>query len=347
MNRLFFPTLCGKKEDLLFILLPPFVVLMVVLFLPSSILEASEMPPWVWLLLVVGVDVSHVYSTLYRTYFKSTAIEKYGKVLYFLPVIGFVGAVFIYSFGERWFWTCLAYLAVFHFVRQQYGFMKRYARFDQSSHIVQRLESLIIYAGTLYPIAYWHLIPDRKFNWFIEEDFYSWNGTTQIKIFFLILYVIIIAIWFFLIARELKQGKLNLSKHLIILGTYLSWYFGIVYFNSDIAFTALNVVSHGIPYMALIYFSEKNNEATSSESLFSKWKQWSWALFLISLLAFAFIEEALWDGLHWRDHEAIFSWIYFLPIIRATEWQSFVVPLLALPQITHYLIDGVIWRKGK
>jgi hypothetical protein len=347
MSKLFFPTLCGKKEDIVFILLPPFLVLAIIAALPSSMIESTELSPWVWLLLVVGIDVSHVYSTLYRTYFKSAAIEKYGRVLYFLPVIGFVGAVLIYSFGARWFWTSLAYLAVFHFVRQQYGFMKRYARFDSSSSLVQRLESVIIYAGTLYPIVFWHLTPDRKFNWFIEEDFYSWSGTAEIKLFFLVLYLLIIALWIILMIREYLFGAFNLPKHLIIAGTYLSWYFGIVYYNSDLAFTALNVVSHGIPYMALIYFSEKKSNTDANENLLLKWKHWGWVIFLASLLGFAFIEEALWDGLHWRDHRAIFSWIYFLPAIRTTEWQSFVVPLLALPQITHYLIDGVIWRKGK
>lgn len=347
MNKLIFPTLCGKKEDLIFILLPPFVVLAVIMALPTHIIEASELSPWVWLLLVVGIDVSHVYSTLYRTYFKPTAVKKFGKVLYFLPVVGFVGAVLVYSIGPKWFWTCIAYLAVFHFVRQQYGFMKRYARFDNSSRLVRRLESVIIYAGTLYPIAFWHLTPDRKFNWFIEEDFYSWNGTAEIKLLFLVVYLLIIAVWITLMIREYIIGSFNLPKHIIIAGTYLSWYFGIVYFNSDIAFTALNIVSHGIPYMALIYFSEKNSSSVHAENLILRWKNWAWVLFIVSLFAFAFFEEALWDGLHWRDHETIFSWFYFLPIIRMTELQSVVIPLLALPQITHYLIDGVIWRKQK
>jgi hypothetical protein len=49
----------------------------------------------------------------------------------------------------------------------------------------------------------------------------------------------------------LKTSYFNIPKNLIIIGTLSSWFFGIVYFNNDLVFTLLNVVSHGIPYMAL------------------------------------------------------------------------------------------------
>jgi hypothetical protein len=53
--------------------------------------------------------------------------------------------------------------------------------------------------------------------------------------------------------KSIQQLVCNLPRNLVIAGTFLSWYVGIVHFNSDLAFTAINVMSHGIPYMALVW----------------------------------------------------------------------------------------------
>jgi hypothetical protein len=78
-----------------------------------------------------------------------------------------------------------------------------------------------------------------------------------------VLYFIVIGIWLLKTVVYLKFKEFNIPKNAVIVGTFLSWYFGIVYFNNDLIFTLLNVISHGIPYIALIYFKEikqKSNE---------------------------------------------------------------------------------------
>jgi hypothetical protein len=39
----------------------------------------------------------------------------------------------LYQFGSLTFWSVLALVAVFHFIRQQYGFMRIYARFEPNN----------------------------------------------------------------------------------------------------------------------------------------------------------------------------------------------------------------------
>jgi hypothetical protein len=43
-----------------------------------------------------------------------------------VPLLGFAIGVALYSEGELVFWRALAYLAVFHFIRQQYGWVALY-----------------------------------------------------------------------------------------------------------------------------------------------------------------------------------------------------------------------------
>ena len=63
----------------------------------------------------------------------------------------------------------MALVAVFHFIRQQYGFMRIYSRFEPKG-FGKKLDGLIIYSATIYPMIFWFFTP-RKFTWFVENEF--------------------------------------------------------------------------------------------------------------------------------------------------------------------------------
>jgi len=339
------PWLHGPVFDALFITLPGFLALFITLLLPVEYRTTDEMPIMAWLVLILLIDVAHVYSTLFQTYWNKDSFAE-RKVLYLVvPVVCYVVGVLLYSFDSLVFWRCLAYLAVFHFVRQQYGFMRLYSRFEVRGTISRKIDAVAIYAGTLYPIIFWHCTPGRNFNWFIEGDFVS-LPYEQMLFYTSVLYWLIIAAYIIKEAREaIYSGKFNLPKNLIIVGTFLSWYFGIVYFNGDMAFTLLNVVAHGIPYMALIWLTRERREKTKSSLVRPVSFLFNIIIFLGATFLFAYIEEGLWDGMIWREHKQLFSAFNILPVIRNREMLALLVPLLSLPQATHYVLDGFIWRK--
>jgi hypothetical protein len=141
----------------------------------------------------------------------------------------------------------------------------------------------------------------------------------------------------------------NLPKTGIIIGTLTSWYFGIVYFNGDLAFTLLNVVAHGIPYMALVWIyhrkqAGKTGKTPSPEFWRKAVASFGLPIFLGTLLVLAYLEEGLWDALIWGEHRALFTFFLFLPPLSTHSLLAFIVPLLALPQATHYILDGFIWK---
>ncbi|RYF92067.1 MAG: hypothetical protein EOO02_25250 [Chitinophagaceae bacterium] len=206
-----------------------------------------------WVLLVLLIDVAHVYSTLYRTYFDPVSYKERKALLLAIPFVGFIVGMLIYSISPLMFWRILAYVAVFHFIRQQYGFLRIYSRREKQSESSRLIDSVTIYSATIYPIIYWHLSGPKNFNWFVEGDFIyadlPWLRSILGVVFFAILVLYLIKEIFVIT----KTRHFNIPKNLVVLGTSLSWYFGIVYYNGDLTFTLLNVVSHGIPYMALIW----------------------------------------------------------------------------------------------
>lgn len=346
------PWIHSATLDGAFILAPAFVVTALVLAFPGVFGRDSEIPLWVWALLIVGIDVSHVYSTLFRTYFDSDEFRARRTLYTLVPLLGWTFGVLLYSTDAMVFWRVLAYLAVFHFVRQQYGFLMLYARRERDTSRVERwLDKAAIYLATLYPLVYWHTHLPRNFAWYLDGDFVRIPWLALDRALFCGYVLVLVAYAGKELRRGLARGEWNLPKNLILFGTAMSWYVGIVVCNGDLAFTVTNVVSHGVPYMALVWVYARRraqaNPGTLRVPLFTsrlRMPLLGVAGFLGVLLVLAYIEEGFWDGLVWRDHTVLFAWFARLPQLADHATLAWVVPLLALPQVTHYVLDGFIWR---
>ncbi|MBN8688728.1 MAG: hypothetical protein J0M10_17040 [Chitinophagales bacterium] len=338
----------GKPAvDIVFILLPPFACLFVIALFPQLFQNDKGMPDAAWVVLILLIDVAHVYSTLYRTYFDPQVYRKQKSLLLAIPFISFVSGVLLYSVSVLWFWRILAYVAIFHFIRQQYGFMRVYSRKEDNRGWMAKTDKLTIYYATLYPILYWHLSGPRNFNWFIEQDLMYFQSHLLLTLLTWLYYAVLLLY----IGRELlsfiRFRVINWPRSLTITGTVISWYAGIVYFNGDMAFTLLNVVSHGIPYMALIWLFGKKTYTQAGKG--SRFLQMLFSfrgliVFIGLLFLFAFIEEGLWDWAVWQEHARVFNMSWLGEVSISPKALSFIVPLLALPQITHYILDGFIWK---
>jgi hypothetical protein len=340
------PWLYGPWQDTLFILLPAFAVTALVLVWPRVFQTTEAVSPAAWLLLVVFVDVAHVYSSLYRTYFDPEEFRRYKRPLLLIPVIGWAAGIAVYAVDGLWFWRILAYLAVYHFVRQQYGFLRLYARHENAasdSRWPRLIDGFAIYMATLYPLVHWHCHPGKPFQWFVEGDFLGLPYPILERIaqglwaLSLVLYL----------AKEIRtlwvHRRFNLPRNAVVLGTVLSWYVGIVLAQGDLAFTVTNVVSHGIPYMALVWmFGRKKTLAAPRKGWI--FKPAALPLFVGLLLLLGYVEEGLWDGWVSREHGMIFPWTEGWTQVRQHWLLAVVVPLLTVPQLTHYLIDGFIWK---
>src|SRR5689334_5214257 len=84
----------------------------------------DDSPDWIWIPFVLLIDVAHVYATAFRVYFDIDELKRRPLLYSVVPLVGFAASVMLYSQGELFFWRALAYLAVFHFIRQQYGWVR-------------------------------------------------------------------------------------------------------------------------------------------------------------------------------------------------------------------------------
>jgi hypothetical protein len=298
---------------------------------------SADTPPWAFLVFVVFIDVAHVWSTLFRVYLDPEELRRRSLLYAVAPLVAYGLGVAAHAHSAELFWRALAYVAAWHFIRQQVGWMVLYGRRAGSSERELHFDRAAIYAATLGPVIWWHAHLPRAFWWFREGDFIAglpaWVGDVALG-----LHAVVLVAW---VLQALVLRRFHAGKTLLLFATWLSWFGGIVLAQSDLTFTVMNVALHGVPYLVLLHRYAKGRAAQGG------YGRWALVLragvpgFLSVLFALAYFEEFLWDSLVWHEHPALFG---------AGGWElegavlALVVPLLSLPQTTHYVLDGFIWK---
>lgn len=289
----------------------------------------GPLSPLLWLAFVVLFDVGHVWATVWRVYLDPDERRLRPATYLGLPAAVYLVGVVVHAISGPLFWRLLAYAAVFHFIRQQQGWVTiARRRAGEADGFDRALDVAVVWAVTLYPVVWWHTHLPRAFSWFVEGDFLALPVVVDLPA--RVVAFAVVALW---AARQTHLAALGTppsrAKILVVATTAACWSGGIVLTNGDFAFTVTNVVIHAVPYFVLVRRVAPRAAAAPL------------ALFLAVPLAFSFAEEVLWDRFVWEDHAALFgAWGGRV----GDAALSLLVPLLALPQAVHYALDGIIWR---
>jgi len=331
--------LVSPAFDLGLLIGPSLVAVAAALAMPAG----APAPAWVYAALVIGLDVAHVYASLYRTYLDPDELRRRPRLYWGAPLAALVGCGALCAVSQPLFWTVMAYLAVYHFARQQVGFLSLFRLREGLStrSRAARVERALVYGLTLWPVLWWHANLPRQFAWFMEGDFV----TLAVGPLVAPAGAVVAALGIAHLIGRLRSRRWAPGRDLWVLTTGLVWSSGVVWTDSDLAFTATNVVAHGLPYLALVawvsgrrWAGEGREQGPRSPRWYSPRAAW---LYLAPLLLLAFVEEGLWDRLVWHDNPWLFG------ESSPPAWlAALAVPLLATPQVTHYLLDGYIWKLG-
>ena len=309
--------------------------------------HGDNTPEWSWIAAILLVDVAHVWSTAFVVYLDPAEWRRRPFVYAGVPIACLVGGICLYACGEGVFWRAIAYLAVFHFIRQQYGWVMLYrARNGERDRVGRWLDGATIYMCALYPLIWWHASLPRGFSWMIDGDFIT--GLPQAVV--PTAYVVYVALLVIYAARGVMQlvrrQPVSWGKHLVVGATAACWYNGIIAHNTDYAFMVSNVFTHGVPYMVLVFMYARNaaREPISSDGASAQLLKGralrAAVIFLATIWVIAYFEEMLWDRTLWHDR----SWLFGAGRDASTI-AIVIAPLLAVPQLTHYILDAFLWKR--
>lgn len=337
--------LVSSRFDLLWFILPNWISVVLAVIL-HHFLGNAVIPFWFWFVFVLCIDVGHVYSTLFRVYFVPEERKNFSQLIWLIPVLVWIGGALLYSTQSSLFWTVLAYIAVFHFIRQQYGFFVIYQ--NEHNPTWNKFAKGLLYLSMLHPVVYWHSHPERVFRWFVQDDFIftdlslisaalGWTLCLGLLIY------LVRTLFTIVIEKRFDQWR----PLTLLFGTALSWHIGIVAINSDIVFTVTNVLAHGIPYYGLVLaYSVQRQLTQGNEKSSPSWIRYFLALGFICLccIGLAYLEEGLWHSLHWRSYMDSFVGFQNMSQVENPALVTLIISLLAVPQATHYVLDGFIWK---
>lgn len=331
----------SRWPDFFLILLPPFVGTGLILLFHDFF--NSPTPFAFGLFLTLGLSIGHQFSMGFRTYFDFDELKQRPLLYTSVPLLSFLLAFSVYSFGELTYWRVMSYIAIIHFIRQQYGFMAIFRR--KSLGIKDRfafMDTAFIYVSMLYPLLFEHINAPRAYSWAdFDVIIPMYIGSSEKFIFPLYLLA-----GFLYLSKEvylyLSTRHFNFEKNMVIWGTALSWYVGLVATNADFSFFFATQIMHSIPYIALIWMYE-NKKTKGSKFLFSKR---GIPFYISAILALAYVETGLWSSYSGDDLLPFFEVFKGFGKLDPSllRW---LIPMITVPQLTHYFLDAFIWRLKK
>lgn len=313
--------------------------------------------PLTWhILIVVSVDVAHVYSTIYRTVLDSEATRLNGRLYFIAGPCLFLVTLFVNLFVGTWLgWSLLAYYAMFHFAKQPFGLICIYkARYNERNSFDHSLDYWTCMAAAGIPTLLWHAGEFQSFEaWFGAKDVQLFQLPTILARPLWFLYALIPALWLCRVLQRCLSGKrLNLGKCWLMFAQYFTWYMGLSSDSTCLSLSFINLF-HGFASTILVHFvvqerfrqwrKEKPNTMGLRDQMCEFFVSSAW-ISVALLIVLAMVEEFLWDLL--VNQEYLPKFFGKLPELSVTQ-DAIATSALMMPQLSHYFLDGFIWKMAR
>ncbi len=308
-----------------------------------------EEPLWAYLLFFVSFDVAHVWGTLYLTYLDREVMRRRKRMLIAVVPLCFAACMGLHVIAPVAFWTVLAYVAIAHFAKQQYGFIAIYkAKAKERDLIDFRLDKWTLWTGALGPVLLWHSAPRGQFDWFGSGEEFLFTLPEAFHPWVLGLMACTALVWG---GRQVfvwrKYGRFTRGKVLWMVASWISWFVGVLLSEHLFVSAAFLNLFHGVPYLGLVWrrcnVRWQGQRGDAGSRLVGWLSQRSrWWLFYGLLVVLALVEEALWDGVVWKKYLPEATGLKG-PALSGVA-MAFWVALLSLPQVVHYYLDSVLWK---
>jgi len=339
----------SRRFDIAIVAVPMLAALASLLTLDER--WGSALPLWAFLLVIVAFDVAHVWATIYLTYMDREVRRRRPLLLWLTLLVAFVVAYRLHLHSASLYWTLLAYVAIFHFIKQHYGFIALYKLCGGERNSIDfYLDKWTLWVGALGPVLLSHATPMRQFDWFHAGEQFIATIDPSFRpeiIGAMVLFAMLYS------ARQVQlwvtERRFNIGKNMWMVCAWVSWSVGLSLSDHIFVSAAFLNLLHGIPFLALVWYrcNKRHEGRRSTSSPLLSWlsQRKNWLYFYGLVLGLAIIEESLWDGAVWRVY--LPSLLPFETVQPEAVALSLWVAILSVPQIAHYYLDAWIWKFDK
>lgn len=319
----------SKKIDLhVFVFLPILLVGLCAIDNKASFLMGS---------LILWFDKIHIFYTYIKVDFKKD-LQRDSRIKFKVFSLMVLSFLLLYSAffvrGLTGVNLVIMYFAIFHFSRQQFGWIKIINKKLDLKPVDSRLSKIMAQVYCLGPIFIAHS----------KEYYFAWHpGVTNLFLIpdsfikpILVVYLAILGLYFSYEVFSHLTGSIpfNLTRVATILFTAIGWNLVILLKSGGFFAAVLLIVGHHVfSYVFLAYFfnTEKRHQRKSLFFFYS-------AIILSVVLLMMTLRNTI-------PGYSTPLWLYSFTFseIEQTIFYYFI-PLLWVPSIFHFLLDGFIWK---
>ena len=310
-------------KDLLLILGPGLLAVPFFRLLPPSFLLTV-----LAFLTFVVIDTGHVYTTVWRTYFRDEG--RTSSRIYWVATLAIVLLMTPwFALGLPYAWSFVVYATMYHHFRQYYGMLRWYERLNGRAC---RVSEGLLYFLTIFPFVLMHFRPEpalQTMAMYAEHDVFLMQNPTVWRAGLWLL----AAAWCGWLGFETSlwiDGKREPNRLLAVLCPSA---LACVCFLTGVDVVTLilpMLVNHGVPYFAVMTLSLNRIQPRRYSSLV-----WTAALIVGSATLFGLMEYGYENLVIDIDNRYTFRPIGF--------WQSALLGVYLVPLFCHYVLDAYIW----
>lgn len=283
-----------------------------------------------FIIMGVLIDGSHNYATLYSSYFDASVRSKLSRMDLWAPLGLFIISFCFLSLANKMIFAHLvAYLAFFHFIRQEYGWMKLSNALEPHLPPWQRYVDLcVMYVVTVLPLVWYCKESLKAFN-SVKGDLFMIPDNVAETLFFLywpaaLVFFATNAYWAY------RTGTLNLTKWLVFFNVLIVWYVARVWLKNFFLGMTIYLLSHGFAYFILV---THRNRLTPTLPWVSKTKiRQGIFIYLSCVLTYVIVMY----GLRYNPLSTY---------LMNTTFKRILGSLAVTPLLLHYYLDAKIWKR--
>lgn len=269
------------------------------------------------------VDMSHVCSTLFIGVRRRAEGRISRLVFYGGPALVLAGGSALYAASPMLFFAGLAYASVFHFYRQQHGWLMLSRARAAEPASTRWIDTLFMLNLIQYPVVFWHSPESRIELSYLNPGDMLLRAPAALAAASCWLFWAANAAYLLWICAEAARGRvISAGKALLLGSTFALFYGGLVLANDFSFWWFTAAIVHGGPYLHLVYRESFPAAARRAAP------------------ALAFTAAALGLALWWEYGPKFES---YAPAFVTAQ----LFPLFWLPTLLHYFFDAFVWLREK
>lgn len=308
-----------------------FVVFVLPLFLVSLLFYLGDLTPRAKALIFAAsslIDSAHVYTTFVLLFFSKKLVSYFTfrkLILIGLFTLFALFLIFSLTSHSQWTWYFIAAGAIFHFIKQQVGWMKIATKERIQGPFQTWIDLLSIYTLTGITVVYRLTLLEQP-NWFLNNDLPKLDQN-YFQVASLIFILSQISFFSTNVYNSFKTKLIPTAKLNIWLSTFIGWFFALIILEDMSLTVSLLLLQHGLPYLVLISKKSESQVDRISKKIFKIYIVLAGG-FLLGYLNYYIIASPKFEGQDFLKSEttaALFA-IYFGA------------------QFIHYAYDSFLWK---